>query len=28
MKRQESIVMAPAMIAIVRNGDDIHRKNV
>ncbi|MBL8375967.1 MAG: hypothetical protein JNL91_15565 [Candidatus Accumulibacter sp.] len=28
MKRQELIVMAPAMVATVRNGDEFHRKNV
>jgi hypothetical protein len=28
MKRQEFIVMEPAMIATVRSGDDVHGKNV
>jgi hypothetical protein len=28
MKRQELIVMEPAMIATVRSGDDCHGKNV
>jgi hypothetical protein len=28
MKRQEFIVMEPAMIATVRSGEDVHGKNV